>query len=919
MPGAPPFPISGPVTVTCTRTLTAAIASGANMTAITIPAETNAVGSIANTACVTLPGPTGPSDGNVTNDCATNTVTSTPGAGADLAISKTASPATVLAGQDLTYVITVINNGPNPATNVTVTDPLTSLVTTGGFQSATPSQGTCTPSVVTDGPTVNLSCNLGGLADGATATVTVVVRPLVATSGPRTNTATVSSPDIADPVTTNNSASATSQVTAVADVTVTKTDSPDPAQAGTNLTYVITARNNGPSTAQTVTITDTLPSNARFLSLSATTGSPSCTTPTVLSSGGTLTCTWASIATGTQQTATVIVRPRTGETAVVNNVIISTTTTESNTTNNSASATTAITPAVVDLIINKVDSLDPVALGSITKYAITVTNSGPSAATNVVMTDTFPVGSPTATFSYQGNLTIAPADSGSCVEPALNVTSGTITCTFPDVAPGVGNSVVVTYDMRAEAIASGTSGTTFNGAVVNGNEPESSLANNATVNSTTTRQATDLGILKTAPPTVIPGDTLAWTLTVTNYGPVDSNGAQVTDTLPSGVTFVDASPGCAFAAGTVTCTLGLLRVGSTQAFTINVIVIDPSYARFPLSNTATVAVVNEIDIVTGNNSSTATTNATPQADLAVVKTVNNPTPVVGSTVQFTITVTNNGPNGATGAQVADLLPAGYSFVSAVPSQGSYNNGTGVWTIGSIAKGASRDHDGERNGERKRRQTNTAIVSATTTDPVTGNNTSSLPVRRPSMQADLAITKIVDNGTPNVGSDVTFTITVTNLGPSSAADVQVHDALPAGYTFVSATPSIGIYSSVTGIWSGIGTLSSGGRASMTVTARVAPSGPYLNTATASTTTTDTNSSNDSASADVSPVDVASLAVTKTDNSDTYTPGGTGTYVIVVTNGGPSAASSVSMTDTLPTGVTLGGTVTARRRAPRPAAR
>ena len=155
--GAPPFPIAGPVTVTCTRTLTAAIASGANMTAITIPVETNNVGSFANTACVALPGPTGPSDGNAANNCATNTVTSTVvGTGADLqAVSKTASPDPVLAGQDLTYIISVINNGPSPATNVTVTDSLASLITTGGFQSATPSQGTCTPNVVTAGPTVN--------------------------------------------------------------------------------------------------------------------------------------------------------------------------------------------------------------------------------------------------------------------------------------------------------------------------------------------------------------------------------------------------------------------------------------------------------------------------------------------------------------------------------------------------------------------------------------------------------------------------------------------------------------------------------------------------------------------------------------------------------------------------------------------
>jgi uncharacterized repeat protein (TIGR01451 family) len=406
---------------------------------------------------------------------------------------------------------------------------------------------------------------------------------------------------------------------------------------------------------------------------------------------------------------------------------------------------------------------------------------------------------------------------------------------------------------------------------------------------------------------VIPGNALAWTLTVTNNGPADSNGAQVTDTLPTGVTFVSASPGCALAAGKVTCTLGLLSVGNTAAFTINVTVNDPYTGAFPLSNTATVAAVNEIDIVPGNNSSSATTNVTPQADLAVVKTVNNPTPIVGGPVQFTITVTNNGPNGAVGAQVADVLPAGYSFVSAAPSQGSYNSGTGVWTIGSVANGASVNMTVNATVNASGGTTNTATIGATTTDPVPGNNTSSVGTT-PVAQADLAITKNVNNSTPNVGSTVAFTITVTNLGPSAAANVQVNDALPAGYAFVSAVPSIGSYNSGTGIWSGIGTLASGGSASITVTATVAPSGPYLNTATTSTTTTEPNLANNSASASVSPVAVASLAVTKTDNSATYTPGGTGTYVIVVTNGGPSAGSSVTVTDSLPAGVTLGGTVT-----------
>lgn len=89
-----------------------------------------------------------------------------------------------------------------------------------------------------------------------------------------------------------------------------------------------------------------------------------------------------------------------------------------------------------------------------------------------------------------------------------------------------------------------------------------------------------------------------------------------------------------------------------------------------------------IDPNTGNNNSSAT--VTPQqADIALAKSVNNAMPNVGDTVSFTVTLANNGPDTATNVTVQDLLPAGLTFVSATPSQGAYNNGTGIWTLGTV--------------------------------------------------------------------------------------------------------------------------------------------------------------------------------------------------------------------------------------------
>jgi uncharacterized repeat protein (TIGR01451 family) len=75
---------------------------------------------------------------------------------------------------------------------------------------------------------------------------------------------------------------------------------------------------------------------------------------------------------------------------------------------------------------------------------------------------------------------------------------------------------------------------------------------------------------------------------------------------------------------------------------------------------------------------------TATADLAVTKAVSNPAPNVGDTITFTVNLTNNGPNNATGVSVNDLLPAGLTLVSATPSQGTYNSATGLWAVGNVA-------------------------------------------------------------------------------------------------------------------------------------------------------------------------------------------------------------------------------------------
>src|SRR6185436_12613353 len=125
------------------------------------------------------------------------------------------------------------------------------------------------------------------------------------------------------------------------------------------------------------------------------------------------------------------------------------------------------------------------------------------------------------------------------------------------------------------------------------------------------------------------------------------------------------------------------------------------------------------------------------------------------------------------------------------------------------------------------KTNTATVTAADqNDPDSADRTASATVTPQS--ADLSITKTVNNATPNVGQNVTFTVTLSNGGPDTATGVSVSDSLPAGLTFVSATPSQGTYTSGTGVWA-VGTLNNGANATLTIVATVTSAGAKTNTA------------------------------------------------------------------------------------------
>lgn len=205
-------------------------------------------------------------------------------------------------------------------------------------------------------------------------------------------------------------------------------------------------------------------------------------------------------------------------------------------------------------------------------------------------------------------------------------------------------------------------------------------------------------------------------------------------------------------------------------------------------------------------------------DLEIKKEVSNSNPIEGEAIAYTITVTNPGEFIASGIQVTDQLPSGVTYVSHTVTQGTYNSTTGIWNIGTIADGDSTSVSLTLNatvnsGTLGNVITNSAsITQLNENDPDLNNNSESAGITVVNETADIAITKIANKSQAIVGENITYTLVATNNGPKTATNIKVIDQIPSGLSFVSSNPSIGTYTSSTGIWD-IGDLTNSGQASI----------------------------------------------------------------------------------------------------------
>ncbi|WP_457617596.1 hypothetical protein, partial [Lutibacter sp.] len=234
------------------------------------------------------------------------------------------------------------------------------------------------------------------------------------------------------------------------------------------------------------------------------------------------------------------------------------------------------------------------------------------------------------------------------------------------------------------------------------------------------------------------------------------------------------------------------------------------------------------DSAPGSCAAAVVTITVPEAsDLVMNKTVDNTTPNVGDNVVFTVTITNNGPNNATGVNIVDQLPSGYTYISHIASLGTYDDATGSWIVGSIGNASDETLTITATVNPSGDYTNIAeVVSVDQSDPnsIPGNgdpaeNDQDEVTTYPVSITNLVTTKIVDNSTPNIGDTITYTLTVVNNGPSDATGVSLTDNLPIGLTYDSHLATGGtINTYIGGVWT-IGNIAKGSSATLTISTTV----------------------------------------------------------------------------------------------------
>lgn len=450
---------------------------------------------------------------------------------------------------------------------------------------------------------------------------------------------------------------------------------------------------------------------------------------------------------------------------------------------------------IADLAITQVDTPDPGTVGTNLFYAITVTNHGPADASAVTLTDRLPTGL---------DFISATASSGSCTNE-----NGTVTCGLGVLRSGAGATVSL--------VAMPALGGRFTNTVaVSASESDPGPTNNIATTVNTVPPVADLGMaLSGTPEPVLLGQTLTYSILITNHGPNLASGVTVSDTLPAGIRFVSAVPSqgvCSNLADAVTCVLGSLASKGSASVSLT---CQPTLVG-RLTNTVNVS-GDPFDPDPNNNAAQAVSTVESAADVTLRMNTSSDPVGLAQPLRYTMVVSNQGPSDAVRVTLRDALPVQVVFVTVNASQGLCTNDNGIVTceLGRLMAGDAATVALTVIPPALGFATNTASVLTDPSDPNPTNNVAAI-TSTVVPAANLGVT-LSDFPDPVWRREtLTYTVSVANAGPSEATGVVLRDTLPANIITSSIIPSQGSCTNQAGIVTcNLGTLASGRQATVTV--------------------------------------------------------------------------------------------------------
>lgn len=508
----------------------------------------------------------------------------------------------------------------------------------------------------------------------------------------------------------------------------------------------------------------------------------------------------------------------------------------------------------VNLSLSKAANPTSPRIGDTVSYFLTINNPSSFTVSGIEVTDTLPA-----------EMVFVSAS------PGCGSLGQQVRCII-DAAPSSSSMIVITA-----RVTSGNTGSLINNSAQISQIPASFVDPDTSNNSASAAvviDGVDLRLLKSVVDlngnNAEPGDIIEYTIEVSNSSTATpATDVTVTDTLPSEITLISADARCT-GTTTITCSIGTLNSGESTSLVIQAQI--NAGASGSIVNAANVT-SSQPEAYTSNNRDIAplAVASGPIADTAVSITADingqpyNSGDLVkeGDIVRFNVTLTNNGPFDATNLAIDQVVSPNNKlfFLSSAADSGTYDTGTGQWTVPSLAHSASTTLTLRyriMSGAAGQSMSLTSTISASDqNNPNTSGNNSATRAIPVSAAANLVMSQTVSSGSVEIGQTMTFTISVGNGGPSTATNIVVLtqdlvDAANAGYfTIMSASPNFGIVDG-TYRWT-IASLPYGATARMDIVVKVnalpVPN-PFINEAQIhSLTELDTDTSNNSASVTV----------------------------------------------------------------------